>query len=93
MSLKAGLTPIEELAELPVGARRTLRDLSVTTVEEFVGMARATPNELSQQLGLDGRGLQRLVVAGERRLGRAAVVRLKTPPPDYPLGAWDPRKP
>ncbi len=93
MSLMAGLTPIEELTELPAGARRTLRDLSVTTVEEFVGMAQATPSELSRQLGLNPRELKGLVAASEKRLGREATARLKTPPPPYPLGAWDPRKP
>ena len=93
MSLKAGLTPIEELTELPVGARRTLRDLSVTTVEEFVGMAQATPSELSQQLDMKPRELKGLMAAAEKRLGRETAARLKMPPPPYPLGAWDPRKP
>jgi len=90
MSLKTGLTSIEELTELPAGARRTLRDLSVTTVEEFVGMARATPAELSDQLGVDARDLKRFAAAGERRLGREKMRLLKAPRPEYPLGAWDP---
>lgn len=91
MSLKAGLTPIEELTELPVDARSKLRDLSVTTIEEFVGMAGATPGELGDCLGLTSRQFGRLVRAAEAHLPQGTLAAMRAPRPRYRLGALDPR--
>lgn len=91
MSLKAGLTPIEELTELPVDARSKLRGLSVTTIEEFVGVAQTNRSKLCEFLGLSPTQFDGIVCAAEERLPQATLGAMRAPRPRYRLGALDPR--
>lgn len=91
MSLKAGLSPIETMTELSADQRRALRLLSVTSIEEFVGMARSAPADLGRVLSVDDCELEELVERAEKRLSPEVVDALRAPIQNYPLGALDPR--
>jgi len=60
MSAKGDLTPLADAGLLDEGARRRLREVGITTVEELVGQMTSAPREVADLLGLDGPQLDRL---------------------------------
>lgn len=52
--------PLLELRDFSPQAAAQLREYSVTTAEEFLGLARTAPQQLISLLHLDRAGLQRL---------------------------------
>ncbi|SRR5258706_7073431 len=91
MSLKSALTPLDTVPGMSGPIRDALRGLSVTSAEEFVGLARSTPDHLQALLGLDDDELNNLVAAAESLLPRLVRDRLRVPPQRHRLGALDPR--
>lgn len=91
MTIKRGLRPLAGTRLLTEDERATLRDVSITTVEELVGAIRADSAGLSALLDRTTEELASLLRQARRLLGAEAKRELDQAPVDnYPLGARDP---
>src|SRR5262245_27264464 len=92
MSFKRGLTPLTVVASLSDEHRAKLRELSVTTVEELVGLILAHPEPCRKTLDMDESTFEALRADLWSHLDPKARADLERPVPHYGLGAQDPRR-
>lgn len=82
--------PLLQLAEFSSETVARLREYSVTTAEEFLGLARTAPKELNSLLEVGQAGLQRLENAAAQVISpeeKAEILEAEQrPSSDYGLG-------
>jgi hypothetical protein len=90
VTLKAGHHTLDGRSGLDAAQLARLREASITTVEHFVGAARADGAALARLLIVPVDEVERLRKKAEHRLNGRTRDQLLAPVPRYPLGAIRP---
>jgi len=93
VAFKTSMKPLEGSGLLGPRALQDLADVSVTTVEEFVGMASADPRSVARLIHASPSEVEQLVSRALELLEPDARMALTNQPVrKYPLGALPPRE-